>query len=141
VLLDKIDQHYGDVKGKKFAVWGLAFKPNTDDMREAPSRVMIEGLWQRGATVVAYDPVAAKEAHRIYADRVDSDDFVTMDDYYQTLADVDGLLIATEWKNFRSPNLDRMKELMKEHVIFDGRNIFDPTTIRKAGFSYYGIGR
>ncbi len=138
VLLSKIDAHYGDIKGKKFAIWGLAFKPNTDDMREAPSRVMIEGLWERGASVVAYDPVAAQEAHRIYAGR---DDFITLDDYYETLAGVDGLLIATEWKNFRSPDLQRMKELMGQHVIFDGRNIFDPMQIRAAGFDYYGIGR
>ena len=138
VLLNKIDEHYGDIKGKTFAIWGLAFKPNTDDMREAPSRIMIEGLWDRGATVVAYDPVAAEEAHRIYADR---DDFVTLDDYYATLDNADGLLIATEWKNFRSPDLVRMKELMSEHVIFDGRNIFDPEQMRTAGFDYYGIGR
>jgi len=88
--------------------------------------------------VVAYDPVAAQEAHRIYAGR---DDFVTLDDYYETLEGVDGLLIATEWKNFRSPDLQRMKELMAQHVIFDGRNIFDPVQIRAAGFDYYGIGR
>ena len=138
VLLSKIDKHYGDVKGKKFAVWGLAFKPNTDDMREAPSRVMIEGLWERGATVVAYDPVAAKEAHRIYAKRKG---FITNDDYYETLNGADGLLIATEWKNFRSPDLQRMKDLMNEHVIFDGRNIFDPSQMNDAGFTYYGIGR
>ena len=138
VLLTKIDAHYGDIKGKKFAIWGLAFKPNTDDMREAPSRVMIEGLWERGASVVAYDPVAAEEAHRIYADR---DDFITLDDYYATLDGVDGLLIATEWKNFRSPDLQRMKKLMGQHVIFDGRNIFDPIQIRAAGFEYFGIGR
>ncbi len=138
VLLHKIDRHFGDVRGKKFAVWGLAFKPNTDDMREAPSRVMIEGLWERGASVVAYDPVASDEAHRIYQGR---DDFSTLDDYYDTLEGVDGLLIATEWKNFRSPDLNRMKELMNELVIFDGRNIFDPQHIRDAGFAYYGIGR
>ena len=138
VLLTKIDAHYGDIKGKKFAIWGLAFKPNTDDMREAPSRVMIEGLWERGASVVAYDPVAAEEAHRIYADR---DDFITLDDYYATLDGVDGLLIATEWKNFRSPDLQRMKKLMGQHVIFYVRNIFYPIQIRSAGFEYFGIGR
>jgi len=138
VLLEKIDRHFGDIKGKKFALWGLAFKPNTDDMREAPSRVMIEGLWERGASVVAYDPVAAEEAHRIYADQ---DSFVTIDDYYEVLDGVDGLVIATEWKNFRSPDLDRMKSLMSGHVIFDGRNIFEPVAMRDAGFEYYGIGR
>ena len=138
VILNKIDAHYQDVSGKCFAIWGLAFKPNTDDMREAPSRVIIEGLWDRGASVVAYDPVASDEANRIYAGR---DDFSTIDDYYAVLDGVDGLIIATEWKNFRSPDLDRMKGLMKSSVLFDGRNIFDPIQLREAGFIYYGIGR
>ena len=138
VILNKIDVHYQDVSGKCFAIWGLAFKPNTDDMREAPSRVIIEGLWDRGASVVAYDPVASDEANRIYAGR---DDFSTIDDYYAVLDGVDGLIIATEWKNFRSPDLDRMKGVMKSPVLFDGRNIFDPIQLREAGFIYYGIGR
>lgn len=138
VLLQKVDRHFGDVKGKTFAIWGLAFKPNTDDMREAPSRVIIEGLWERGATVVAYDPVAAEEAHRIYADR---DDFSTIDDYYDVLKGAAALIVATEWKNFRSPDLERMKELMNSPVIFDGRNIFDPSQVSEVGFAYYGIGR
>ncbi len=149
VLLNKIDAHYsqgeqsdssldGTLDGKTFAVWGLAFKPNTDDMREAPSRVIIEGLWQRGARVKAYDPVAAEEAHRIYGER---NDFATFDDYYDTLDEVDGLIIVTEWKNFRSPDIDRMKSLMQQHVIFDGRNIFEPSLFKEAGFAYFGIGR
>lgn len=138
VLLHKIDAHYGDVTGKTFAVWGLAFKPNTDDMREAPSRVVIEGLWQRGAKVRAYDPVAAEEAHRLYPGR---DDFHTFDDYYDALEQVDGLIVVTEWKNFRSPDLDRMQELMNQPVVFDGRNVFEPGLFKNAGFTYYGIGR
>jgi len=139
VLLTKVDKHFdNDIKGKTFAVWGLAFKPNTDDMREAPSRVVIEGLWERGAKVVAYDPVAGEEAIRIYGER---DDFALNDDYYQTLDGVDGLIVVTEWKTFRSPDFAKMLSLMASPVIFDGRNIFDPTQIRENGFAYYGIGR
>jgi len=139
VLLTKVDKHFdNNIKGKTFAVWGLAFKPNTDDMREAPSRVVIEGLWERGAKVVAYDPVAGEEAMRIYGER---DDFKLNDDYYQTLDGVDGLIVVTEWKTFRSPDFDKMLSLMTTPVIFDGRNIFDPTQIRENGFAYYGIGR
>lgn len=138
VVLNKIDAHYENVEGMTFAVWGLAFKPNTDDMREAPSRVIMEGLWERGAKVNAYDPVAADEAHHIYKDR---DDFATFEDYYDTLQNVDGLIIATEWKNFRSPDLERMKSLMKQNVVIDGRNVFEPSQFKEAGFSYYGIGR
>ena len=138
VVLNKIDAHFQTIEGMTFAIWGLAFKPNTDDMREAPSRVIMEGLWERGAKVNAYDPVAAEEAHHIYKDR---DDFATFEDYYDTLKGVDGLIIATEWKNFRSPDIERMKSLMKQHVIIDGRNVFEPSLFKNAGFSYYGIGR
>ena len=138
VVLNKIDAHFQTIEGMTFAIWGLAFKPNTDDMREAPSRVIMEGLWERGAKVNAYDPVAAEEAHHIYKDR---DDFSTFEDYYDTLKGVDGLIIATEWKNFRSPDIERMKSLMKQHVIIDGRNVFEPSLFKNAGFSYYGIGR
>lgn len=138
VLLAKIDKHYGDVKDKKFAVWGLAFKPNTDDMREAPSRVVMEGLWSRGASVVAYDPVASEEALRIYGDRAD---FSVIDNYYDSLEAVDGLIVVTEWKTFRSPDFEKMRSLMNSAVIFDGRNMFDPSQIRAQGFEYYGIGR
>jgi UDPglucose 6-dehydrogenase len=139
VLLNKIDAHFnGDLKGRKFAVWGLAFKPNTDDMREAPSRVVIEGLWDRGASVVAYDPVAEEEALRIYGER---DDFSLRDNYYDALEGVDALVIVTEWKTFRSPDFEKMRSLMASAVVFDGRNIFDPAQIRSFDFDYYGIGR
>lgn len=138
VLLKKIDAHYDDLNGKVFAVWGLAFKPNTDDLREAPSQVILEGLWQRGASINAYDPVAMHEAQRMYGDR---DDLTFYDDFYATLENVDGLIIVTEWKEFRSPSLERMSQNMKSAVIFDGRNIYEPQQIKDAGFQYYGIGR
>ncbi|MFW2440900.1 MAG: UDP-glucose dehydrogenase family protein [Arenicellales bacterium] len=139
VIVDKIVKRFGDnLEGKKFAIWGLAFKPETDDMREAPSRTIIEALWQRGATVAAYDPVAEEEVKRIYGNR---DDLSLVADPYDALDDADGLIVVTEWKVFRSPDLDSMISKMKVPVIFDGRNIFQPTIIRKAGFEYFGIGR
>ncbi len=139
VLVDKIVKRFGDdLQGKKFAVWGLAFKPETDDIREAPSRTIIEALWQRGATIAAYDPVAEKEVERTYGNR---DDLDLVAEPYDALDDADGLIVATEWKVFRSPDLDSMMRKMKTPVIFDGRNIFQPAIIRKAGFEYFGIGR
>ena len=139
VIVDKIVKRFGDdLKGKKFAVWGLAFNPETDDMREAPSRTIIEALWQRGAMIAAYDPVAEEEVERIYGER---DDLDLVKDPYQALEDADGLIVVTEWKVFRSPDLEDMLSKMKAPVIFDGRNIFQPATIRKAGFEYFGIGR
>ncbi|NOY16898.1 MAG: UDP-glucose/GDP-mannose dehydrogenase family protein [Gammaproteobacteria bacterium] len=139
VLVDKIVKRFGDrLEGKKFAVWGLAFKPETDDIREAPSRTIMEALWRHGATIVAYDPVAEKEVVRIYGNR---DDLTLVTDPYDALDDADGLIVVTEWKVFRSPDLDSMMSKMKTPVIFDGRNIFQPATIRKAGFEYFGIGR
>ena len=139
VLLQKVETHFNkDVKGKTFAIWGLAFKPNTDDVREAPSRVVMEGLWERGAKVNAFDPVAREEIAHIYGER---DDLKLFDDYYQAIKGVDGLIIVTEWKTFRSPDFSYMKDLMGESVIFDGRNIYDPATLKREGFSYYGIGR
>ncbi|MEA1889054.1 MAG: UDP-glucose/GDP-mannose dehydrogenase family protein [Pseudomonadota bacterium] len=139
VLVDKIVKRFGDdLQGKKFAVWGLAFKPETDDMREAPSRTIMEALWQRGATIAAYDPVAEEEVERIYGNR---DDLTLVAEPYDALDDADGLIIVTEWKVFRSPDLDSMLSEMRTPVIFDGRNIFQPATIRKAGFEYFGIGR
>lgn len=139
VLVDKIVKRFGDdLTGKKFALWGLAFKPETDDMREAPSRTIMEALWQRGATVTAYDPVAEEEVERIYGDR---DDLTLVPEPYDAVSDADALIIATEWKVFRSPDLDVMLEQMKSPIIFDGRNIYQPNHLRKAGFEYYGIGR
>ena len=139
VLVDKIVKRFGeDLKGRKFALWGLAFKPETDDMREAPSRTIMEALWQRGATIAAYDPVAEEEVKRIYGNR---DDLFLVGEPYDAIDDADALIIATEWKVFRSPDLDAMLRQMKSPIIFDGRNIFQPAQIRKAGFEYFGIGR
>ncbi|MGA8262229.1 MAG: UDP-glucose/GDP-mannose dehydrogenase family protein [Arenicellales bacterium] len=140
VLLHKMDEYFGSdaLRGARIALWGLAFKPNTDDMREAPSRAVIEGLWQRGARVAAYDPVAYKEVRRIYGER---DDLSLARDPYDALRDADALVIVTEWKIFRSPDLELMKERMKRPVVFDGRNIFDPADLERFGFEYRGIGR
>ena len=140
VLLHKMDEYFGSgaLSGARIALWGLAFKPNTDDMREAPSRVVIEGLWQRGARVAAYDPVAYKEVRRIYGER---DDLSLAHDPYDALRDADALVVVTEWKIFRSPDLELMKERMKRPVVFDGRNIFDPAELKGFGFEYRGIGR
>ncbi|MFN3594067.1 MAG: UDP-glucose dehydrogenase family protein [Thiobacillaceae bacterium] len=139
VLLDKIVGRYGeDLKGRRFAIWGLAFKPNTDDMREAPSRTVLQGLWQRGATVSAYDPAAMEETRRIYGERAD---LQLVDSPMDALKGADALIIVTEWKVFRSPNFDTMKNLLKAPVIFDGRNLYDPGAMRAAGFAYYPIGR
>jgi UDPglucose 6-dehydrogenase len=139
VIVDKVVKRFGEnLQGKKFAVWGLAFKPETDDMREAPSRTIIEALWQRGATIAAYDPVAEEEVERIYGQR---DDLSLVADPYDALDQADGLIIVTEWKVFRSPDLGDMLSKMKTPVVFDGRNIYQPEVIRKAGFEYFGIGR
>lgn len=139
VLLHKIDAHYGaNLSGKTFAIWGLAFKPNTDDMREAPSRVIIDGLLARGANIKAHDPVAIEEASHIYAD---NESVSFSEDIYQTTEGADALVIVTEWKAFRSPDFDRLKTQMKGAVIFDGRNIYEPSNMGELGFKYFGIGR
>ncbi|MHB1174107.1 MAG: UDP-glucose dehydrogenase family protein [Sulfuriferula sp.] len=139
VLLDKIIARFGnDLKGKTFAVWGLSFKPNTDDMREAPSRVLMEGLWERGAKVVAHDPAAAHETHRIYGDHPQ---LQLVDNPMDALQDADALAIVTEWKVFRSPDFNAVKAALKTPLIFDGRNLYEPATMRAAGFEYLAIGR
>ena len=139
VLITKLRARFGsDLKDKHFALWGLAFKPNTDDMREAPSRVMMEALWEMGATVSAYDPAAMEETHRIYGQR---DDLKLEDNPMDAVTGADALLIVTEWKAFRSPNFDTLKSLLKNPVIFDGRNLYDPAAMRKRGFEYFPIGR
>ena len=138
-LVSKIRDHFdGDLKGRVIAIWGLAFKPNTDDMREAPSRKIIEELWQAGATVRAYDPVAMEEARRIYGDRTD---LVLVEHPDQALKGADALAIVTEWMVFRSPDFELIKSSLKEPVIFDGRNIYNPDMVEQAGLSYYSIGR
>jgi UDPglucose 6-dehydrogenase len=137
VLFSKIYRHFdGDLKGKKFAIWGLAFKPKTDDMREAPSLVIIDKLLEAGATVIAYDPVAMEEAHRILGDKIDY-----AKDEYEVCIDADALILVTEWSEFRSPNFRVLKKLLKNKLIFDGRNIYDPIEMAEQGFNYYAIGR
>ncbi|MDO8892698.1 MAG: UDP-glucose/GDP-mannose dehydrogenase family protein [Sulfurimicrobium sp.] len=139
ILLKKITERFGnDLSGKRFALWGLAFKPNTDDMREAPSRVLIEGLWQRGATVAAYDPAAMEETHRIYGD----DQRLTLcDSPMAAMAGADALAIVTEWKEFRAPDFAAIKSALKIPVIFDGRNLYEPKAVREQGLEYFPIGR
>jgi UDPglucose 6-dehydrogenase len=139
VLLTKIDAHMGaNLSGKTFAIWGLAFKPNTDDMREAPSRIIIDGLLARGAKVRAYDPVATEEASEIYAE---NDSVIVCGDLYDATEGADALVLVTEWKTFRSPDFKRLKNQLNDRVIFDGRNIYEPAGLAKLGFKYYGIGR
>ncbi len=138
-LYTLVDQHFdGNLKGRTVALWGLAFKPNTDDIREAPSRTLIEQLWAAGAKVRAFDPEAHEEVRRLYGEREDLRLCVSQ---YEALEGADALAILTEWKAFRSPDLARISALLKEKVIFDGRNIFEPATIEAAGLAYYGIGR
>ncbi len=138
-LFAKIYKHFaGDLEGKVFALWGLAFKPNTDDMREAPSRVLMEELWEAGARVQAYDPEADKEARRIYGDR---DDLVISESSEQALESADALVIVTEWKQFRAPDFGIIRARLQQPVIFDGRNLYDLETMEIEGITYYGIGR
>ncbi|MEQ1593153.1 MAG: UDP-glucose/GDP-mannose dehydrogenase family protein [Thiobacillaceae bacterium] len=144
VLVNKLVARIGsDLKGKRIALWGLAFKPNTDDMREAPSRAMMERLWEMGASISAHDPAGMEETHRIYGDRIDKDgaDLTLVDNPMDALKDADALLIVTEWKVFRSPNFETVKTLLKNPLIFDGRNLYDPQTMRDMGFEYFPIGR
>jgi UDPglucose 6-dehydrogenase len=138
-VFENIKAHYdGDLAGKTIALWGLSFKPRTDDMREAPSRVLMESLWAAGASVRAYDPEAMDEARRIYPDQ---DGLVVCDNAYDALEDADALAIITEWQEFRSPDLERIRDSLKDPVIFDGRNLYEPDMVRALGLEYYGIGR
>jgi len=137
ILVGKILRHYGgNIKGKKFAIWGLSFKPNTDDMREAPAIPVIEGILKKGGTVAAYDPEAMPNAKKTFKDRVSF-----TEDNYAALAGADALVVVTEWNEFRNPDSAKVKALMKGHVIFDGRNIFHPEKMKGLGFVYFGIGR
>ena len=139
VLITKLRARFGDdLRNKHFAFWGLAFKPNTDDMRAAPSRTMMEALWSMGATVSAYDPAAMDETRRIYGQR---GDLILVENPMQALEGADALLIVTEWKAFRSPNFETMKSLLKNPVVFDGRNLYEPAMMREQGFEYFPIGR
>lgn len=139
VLFDKIHKHFnGDLKGKTFAFWGLSFKPNTDDMREAASRVLMEALWENGAKVNAYDPEAMRECQKTYGNR---DDLSLCGTKEAALKNADGLVVVTEWKEFRAPDYDLIKECLKTPVIFDGRNLYDPKQMKKRGITYYSVGR
>jgi UDPglucose 6-dehydrogenase len=138
VLLDKVLAHFdGDVRGKTFALWGLSFKPKTDDVRDAPSRVIMEGLWEAGARVQAYDPEALESIRALYPDQPGLELFDKRD---HTLSGADALIICTEWRQFNSPDWERMRTELRENVIFDGRNIYDPARVAREGFTYYGIG-
>lgn len=138
-LLDKVALRFGNqLEGMNFAVWGLAFKPNTDDMREASSRVVIQGLWEMGATVTAYDPVAMDEARRIFGDDAR---LRYAESPMEAVEDADALIIVTEWKEFRAPDFARIKTALKTPAIFDGRNMYTPSTVKSYGLEYSAIGR
>jgi UDPglucose 6-dehydrogenase len=139
VLVSKMRTHFsGKLQGRTLALWGLAFKPNTDDLREAPSLTIINSLLKEGARVRAYDPVAAAEAARLYGSR---SEVVLCKSAYDAAAGADALAIVTEWQEFRSPDFDRLKEILAAPVIFDGRNLYDPAMLERFGFTYYAIGR
>ena len=139
VIYSKIFKHFdGELAGKRIALWGLSFKPNTDDMREAPSRVLMEALWDAGASVTAYDPKAMEETARIYGDR---EDLTLVDTKEAATVNADALVIMTEWNNFRALDFKQLEERLSNNVLFDGRNIFDPEMVEAKGFAYYGIGR
>jgi len=137
LLAEKVRRHFGtDLSGLTFALWGLSFKPRTDDMREAPSIIVIESLLKDGAQIQAYDPEANGEAKKIFGERIH---YAKRN--YDALRGADALIVVTEWNEFRRPNFQRIKELLKKPVVFDGRNIYDPAEMRKMGFTYYSIGR
>jgi UDPglucose 6-dehydrogenase len=139
VVFEKIQSHYdGDLTGKTIAMWGLSFKPRTDDMREAPSRTIMESLWAAGAKVQAYDPEAMGEASRLYPDQ---DGLKLCESAQGALQGADALVIITEWQEFRSPDFDELKESLNDAVIFDGRNLYEPGAIEHFGLQYYAIGR
>ncbi|HMW17676.1 MAG TPA: UDP-glucose/GDP-mannose dehydrogenase family protein [Accumulibacter sp.] len=139
VLVDKVVARFGeDLHGRTFALWGLAFKPDTDDMRDAPSRVIIHELLKRGAAIRAYDPVAMDEARRIFGDLPG---LTLVNHQVEALQDADALLIATEWREFKSPDFEQIRARLKQALIFDGRNLFDPPQVRELAIEYYGIGR
>jgi UDPglucose 6-dehydrogenase len=138
-LLDKMRIRFGEhLDGRKFALWGLSFKPNTDDMREAPSRVVINALLTRGAKISAYDPVAIPEARQVFANEPG---VLFADSPLAALDGADALVIVTEWKEFRSPDFDEIKRRLRQPVLFDGRNLYDPATVRDSGIEYFSVGR
>jgi UDPglucose 6-dehydrogenase len=136
-FFEKIRSHFGgELAGKTFALWGLSFKPKTDDVREAPALSVAKWLTQAGARVQAYDPVATETAKRVLGDSV-----LYGQNMYDVVKGASALIVATEWNEFRSPDFDRLRRLLVEHVVFDGRNLYDPARMRERGFSYYGVGR
>lgn len=138
-LFGYIDAHFnGDLRNKTFALWGLSFKPNTDDMREAPSRTLMEALWKKGAKIQAFDPVAMEETQNIYGLR---DDLKLVGTKETALEGADALVICTEWKNFRAPNFELIKSTLRNPLIFDGRNLYEPERVAALGINYYGVGR
>ena len=138
-LFEKLSAHYdGKLKGKTVALWGLSFKPRTDDMREAPSRTLMEALWGAGTSVRAYDPEAMKEARRLYPDQPG---LTLCESAYEALEGADALAIVTEWQEFRSPDFEVVKAKVKDGVVFDGRNLYEPDNVEKLGLQYYAIGR
>ena len=138
-LFAKLNEHYqGQLAGKTIAIWGLSFKPNTDDMREAPSRVLMESLWQAGAKVQAYDPVTAEETQRIYGERPD---LHLCEEQLDALNGADALVVCTEWSNFKSPDFELLASQLADKLIIDGRNIYDPASAQAHGLTYRGIGR
>ncbi|MNZ83083.1 UDP-glucose 6-dehydrogenase YwqF [compost metagenome] len=139
VLFDKISRHFdGQLTGRTFALWGLSFKPNTDDMRAAPSRVLMEALWRAGARVQAYDPEAMEEAQRLYGNR---DDLTLCGTKETAVRGADALVIVTEWQAFKAPDFDFIKQQLRQPVIFDGRNLFEPKRMERKGIIYRSIGR
>jgi UDPglucose 6-dehydrogenase len=139
LLFEKLSAYFaGELRGRTIALWGLAFKPNTDDMREAPSRSLMESLWAAGARVRAYDPVAMREARRIYGGRPD---LLLAESTEQALDGADALAILTEWQEFRSPDFEAIRDRLRSPAIFDGRNLYDPALVRSFGLRYFAIGR
>ncbi len=142
IMVDRVSNFFkGDIKGKTFAVWGLSFKPNTDDMREAPAIDIIKGLVERGAKIQAYDPVAMENAKRVFSSLGITDSIVFCAKQYEALQDADALIVVTEWMEFRKPDFELIKKLMKGNTIFDGRNIYKPEQMKESGFNYFSIGR
>jgi len=136
VITKKIKKHYNKLNGLTLTLWGLAFKPRTDDVREAPAFAIIEELLSEGVKIKAYDPVALENSKKYFGAKVE-----WFQSNYEALKDSDGLIIVTEWNEFRSPDFKTVKNLLKQPIIFDGRNIYNPTQVRSLGFTYYSMGR
>jgi UDPglucose 6-dehydrogenase len=143
LLFKKIQKRFGDdLSGRLFAVWGLAFKPGTDDMREAPSLELIGDLIRAGALISCFDPVAMEQARRMLMTEAGNTDHITYSEsQYDALKDADAMILVTEWKPFQRPDFSRIRKLLKSNIIYDGRNQYDPEHLRELGFEYYGIGR